>query len=80
MMRPRAGSSLRKRSNLGSLHAMVGPQHPLAIGEIDGLKGLLPEWVVANETWPAVCLVLRHHDIRKTFGDAIDDGNDFRRL
>jgi hypothetical protein len=55
---------------------MIGPQHLLAIGEIDGLEGLLAGMAGSERDVAGGVPVLRHHHIGKTLGDAIDDGND----
>ena len=39
-------------------------------------NGFLPAWDEANETWPDGMPVLRHHDIGKALGDAVDHRND----
>jgi hypothetical protein len=34
---------------IGSLHAVIGPQHLLAIRQIEGSNGFLPPWADANQ-------------------------------
>ena len=55
---------------------MIGPQHLIAIGELDHFERLLA--VVGRRKRDVMRRVpiLRHHDVLEVLGDAVDDRND----
>ena len=66
----------RQRRALGALHAVIGPQHLLAVREADALERLLAGMRRRERDVARGVPVLRHHHIGKALGEAVDDGND----
>ena len=60
----------------GSLHAVIGPQHLFAIGELDGLHRTAAGMAAREGEMARRVPVLRQHDMAEAFRNAIDHRHD----